>query len=234
MIILELTLRDWHRIVFGELPPGILLEVLLRTVVVYIILMVSMRMMGKRMASQISRLELTAMISLAAAIGVPVLAPEQGLIPAVIIAVIVVFVQRFISSKNRESKKFERATIGDLSIMVKDGVLQKDLMDKALISNERLKAQMRSEKLVHSGEIFRLYLEADGSFSTIKADQPNPGLRLIPDFDQDFYHFMLEQTDIRICNNCGLKANEDQEKFKCKSCDHDEWSYAVKRKSNGK
>jgi len=234
MILLDLTLRDWHRIVFGELPPGILLEVLLRTLVVYIILMVSMRLMGKRMASQISRLELTAMISLAAAIGVPVLAPEQGLIPAVIIAAIVVFVQRFISTQNRKSDKFEKATIGDLSIMVKDGVFQKDLMDKALISNERLKAQMRSEKLVHSGEIFRLYLEADGSFSTIKSDSPEPGLGLIPDFDQDFYHLILEPTEIKICANCALKANEDQETFKCKSCQHNRWTYAVKRKSKDK
>ncbi|HSJ67239.1 MAG TPA: YetF domain-containing protein [Anditalea sp.] len=233
MILLDFTLSDWQRIILGELPPGILFEVILRTVVVYIILMVSMRLMGKRMASQLSRLELTAMISLAAAIGVPVLAPEQGLIPAIIIAAIVVFVQRFISSRNRYNKKFERFTVGDLSIMVKEGVFQKDLMDKALISNERLKAQMRSEKLVHSGEIFRLYLEADGSFSTIIADNPEPGLGLIPDFDEDFSHLMLEATDIKICGNCGLKASEDQETFKCKSCDHDRWTYAVKRKSQG-
>lgn len=233
MTILDISLRDWHRIIIGEVQSGILYEVILRTVVVYIILMVSMRLMGKRMASQISRLELTAMISLAAAIGVPVLSPEQGLIPAVIIAAVVVFVQRLISSKNLKSKKFERITIGDVSIMVKDGVFQKDLMNKALISNERLQAQMRHEKVVHSGEIFRLYLEADGSFSTIKAENPVPGLGLIPAFDQDFFDLMLEKTDIRICANCGLKANEDQKRFKCTSCNDDKWIFAVKRKNHG-
>jgi len=62
-------LDQWSRILLGEIPPGFLLEVLFRLIVIYLILMVSMRLLGKRMASQLSRNDMAAMVSLAAAIG---------------------------------------------------------------------------------------------------------------------------------------------------------------------
>ena len=228
---MEIEFFDWHRLIFGELPAGILWEVVLRTVFVYIVLMVSMRLMGKRMASQLSRIEMAAMVSLAAAIGVPVLAPEQGLIPAIIIAAIVVLTQRLVSSQNRRSNKFEAMTMGDVSVLIKDGVFQKKQMDRTLISNERIKAQIRSEKLVHAGEVKRLYLEANGTFSIVIEENPKPGLNVLPDFDNDFVDLMTKKTNIKVCANCGmdLKGKDTPSTY---DCSHTAFLYAVERKNN--
>jgi len=77
----EIHLKDWLRILIGEEPISFLLELIIRAAVVYLVLMLSMRLMGKRMSSQLSRNELATLVSLAAAVGVPMMAPDRGLLP---------------------------------------------------------------------------------------------------------------------------------------------------------
>jgi uncharacterized membrane protein YcaP (DUF421 family) len=95
---------DWGRMFVGEVPFGFFVEVIFRTAFVYLILMVAMRLMGKKIASQLGRNEMIAIISMAAAIGVPLQSPDRGLLPAVIIAGIVVATQQFIASKTTKAK----------------------------------------------------------------------------------------------------------------------------------
>jgi uncharacterized membrane protein YcaP (DUF421 family) len=80
------------------------------------------------MASQLSRNELVAISSLAASIGIPIQIPERGLLPAVLVAVIVVMAQRIVS----------------------------------------VFARLRSQKVLHPGQVRRMYFEADGDFTVIK------------------------------------------------------------------
>lgn len=103
----DADLWNWMKILFGEAPPIFLLEVILRVIVIYLILVISMRLMGKRMSSMISRNEMLAMVSLAAAIGIPIQDPERGLIPAFIFAAVVIGFQYFISIYTRKSARFE-------------------------------------------------------------------------------------------------------------------------------
>src|SRR5690554_4671633 len=78
----EIHLNDLSRIIFGEVPPTFFLEIILRTFIVYLVLMVSMRLMGKRISSELQRNELAALVTLAAAIGVPMHEPTRGLLPS--------------------------------------------------------------------------------------------------------------------------------------------------------
>ena len=45
----EIEPWDWPRILFGQAPPEFLVEVLMRTLIVYLALQVVVRLMGKRM-----------------------------------------------------------------------------------------------------------------------------------------------------------------------------------------
>src|ERR1700712_2197316 len=93
----EIKLSDWKRILFGQVPPEFYIELVIRGLLVYLLLMVAMRLLGKRMSGQVSRLEMIALVSLASAVGVPLLSPMNGILPAVIIAIIIVGVVRLIS-----------------------------------------------------------------------------------------------------------------------------------------
>ena len=102
----DIHLGDLHRILFGDVPGSFFIEVSLRTVIIYAILMISMRLMGKRMEASLGRIEMISMVALAAAIGIPLQSPDRGLLPAIIIAAVVVFIQKLVAKKSMNNEKF--------------------------------------------------------------------------------------------------------------------------------
>jgi uncharacterized membrane protein YcaP (DUF421 family) len=124
----DIHFSDWQRILFGEVPGGFYIELILRAAIIYLLLMLAMRFMGKRMSGLLSRNELVAMVSLAAAIGTPLTSPDRGILPAVIIAIVVVYTERWISAKAFRNEKFERYAIGKLDILVNDAVIDLEIL----------------------------------------------------------------------------------------------------------
>lgn len=88
------VLSTTQRLLMGDAPWAFLLEIVLRTGAIYIVLFTVMRLMGKRMAAQLSISELAVMITLGAAIGVPLQTPAQGVLPAGILLVSALVFQR--------------------------------------------------------------------------------------------------------------------------------------------
>lgn len=221
----EIYITDWARVLFGNVPPSFYIEIVLRCAFIYILLMVSMRLMGKRMAAQLSRNEMVAMVSLAAAIGVPILAPDRGLLPVVIIALIVVSVQRIIASISFKNQNFERIAEDDFAVLIEDGLTFPDRMRKNRISQERLFAQLRSEGILHLGQVRRLYLEAPGSFTLIREDKPRPGLAVLPLYDKDFRARKKTVPDLVACGTCGNRSNKTAPGVKgpCDRCGASDW-----------
>src|SRR6195952_5887933 len=83
-----------ERLLIGDGPWAFLAEVVPRAIVMYLLLLVSMRLMGKRVAAQLSITELAVILMLGAAIGVPIQVSSQGVLPAVVVLLTVVFMQR--------------------------------------------------------------------------------------------------------------------------------------------
>jgi uncharacterized membrane protein YcaP (DUF421 family) len=96
-------------------------EIILRIVVVDGILMVSMRLLGKKMAAQFTRNETAAMVSLAAAIGVPILSPDRAILPPIVIAIVVVTLSRAAAWFSAKNQKVETLIQGSIDTLVKDG-----------------------------------------------------------------------------------------------------------------
>ncbi|MGV3556883.1 DUF421 domain-containing protein [Larkinella arboricola] len=221
-------LSDWMRILVGEVPVSFYLEILLRATAVYLILVGSMRLMGRRMASQLSRNEMAAMISLAAAIGVPILDASRGLLPAVIIALVVVFIQRLMSYWAAKNENFEGISQGIAATLVENSVMHLKNMQSSRVARELLFAQLRSEGLTHLGMIKRLYMEANGSFTLIKQPEPQPGLSILPEWDTEFIRQQSPQSDRYVCYHCGNpQPAGTQDAGKCPNCEEENWVQAI-------
>ena len=223
----EIKLSDIQRILFGEVPAHFFLEVIFRTAIIYLILMFSMRIMGKRMSSQLSRNEMAAVSSLAAAVGIPLMNPDRGLLPAAIIAVVIITYQVLVAKKASTNKKFEALTQDRYTILVKDGVLDLKSMLLTRISRDRIFAQLRSQALSHLGQVERLYFEADGTFSFVKAKEPKPGLSILPKWDHQFEQCIHQKSSNLVCNNCGNQEQYADEKYRCQNCANILWITAV-------
>jgi uncharacterized membrane protein YcaP (DUF421 family) len=227
----ELKLSDYQRILFGEIPGSFFIELIFRALIIYILLIVSMRLMGKRMSAQISRNEMAAVVSLAAAVGIPLMNPDRGILPPVVITVVIVLFTNYVSGRTARDEKFESLTQDDYGILVEDGVLNLPVMERTRVSRERLFAQLRMMNKTHLGMIKRLYFEANGIFSLVDEPNPQPGLSILPDdIDPEFGQRKLRKTDSFVCKSCGKVADGliAMTRTRCPNCKAINWSFAVK------
>lgn len=225
----EIHLDDWHRILFGAAPASFLLEVLLRTVIMYLILLFILRMMGKRMGGQLTISELAVMVTLGAIICVPMQIPDRGVLQGLFVILCALVFQRGYTWLGFSSGKWETILQGKESVLVKDGVIVVDELEKANISRQQLYGLLRSQEIYNLGEVERIYAEACGIFSVYKAEEPKPGLSLFPPFDQGVHDFQIAADEqIMVCRMCGNTADEGAPKdADCKNCGCGDWEVAV-------
>jgi uncharacterized membrane protein YcaP (DUF421 family) len=214
---------DFYRILIGEVPWSFLIEVIFRTAFIFLVLLISMRLLGKRMAGQLNRNELIALSTLAAAIGVPIQAPDRGLLPALLIAIVVIIVGRMISRFSFTNKKFEEKSQGELSVLVEDSVMQLSELKKNSISRERLFSQLRSKEVTHLGQVKRVYFEAGGFFTLIKNNPVKPGLCIIPNWDLDLIAEKKHSPSERVCRSCGMLMKDKT----CQNCGNEKTEAAL-------
>jgi len=225
----DIHLYDIHRILFGEVPSIFLLEVFIRTLITYFILLIATRWLGKRMSGQLSITEMAVMLTLGAIVSVAMQVPESGVLMAVLVLTCTLIFERGLSWLEFKNKNIERITQGNLSILVKNGVTQPKEMLKVSISNQQLFAKLRSEGIYNLGMIKRVYLEASGIFSIYKAKEEKPGLPLFPNTDPDLIkkHHVLTLV---ACINCGFVKEPGNNEKECRDCGHDKWTPAIQTK----
>ncbi|HEY9154738.1 MAG TPA: YetF domain-containing protein [Opitutaceae bacterium] len=223
-----IDLTDWSRILVGDVPLSFFIEAIIRSVFIYILLITSMRLLGSRMASQMNATEMTAIVSLAAAIGIPLLSPDRGILPAAVIALVIVSIGRLSAYLSTRNVNTETLIDGHLNILVENGVLRFKDMKLSRITRERVFAQLRTLGFRHLGAVYRLYMESSGNFSVIAGTGESAGLSIIPDWDKTF---VREQptASFRVCHNCGARRTEAADaQGRCKNCGDTHWIDAVK------
>jgi uncharacterized membrane protein YcaP (DUF421 family) len=225
----EIHLADWQRILFGQAPPIFLLEVFVRTLIVYIFLLFVLRWLGKRMSGQLTILEMVVMLTLGAIVSVGMQVPDRGITLSMFVLFCTLAFQRGLSWLGTKSDKLEELTQGKISTLVKDGVMELDEMHRCRISRQQLYAQLRSSGIFSLGEVRRVYLEASGLFSTVKMRQPVSGLPIMPSGDSRVLT-LLRQTDEMACKNCGNVEPHQMELKVCQTCGDKTWTQAVTAK----
>lgn len=222
----DIHLDDIKRLLFGEAPPIFLLEVFIRTLIMYTLLLICVRWMGKRMAGQLTILEMAVMIMLGAIVSVPMQSPKDGILQGALILVATAFLQRTIALAGVKRDSIERFVQGDITVLVKDGVIQIDQLQAARITHQQLFAHLRSNKIYNLSKVKRMYIEACGIFSIYKQEKDVPGLSVLP--PQQHYHDTRQKRSdgYKACTYCGYtdKLNEPAQ---CPVCSHNAWVDAI-------
>ena len=222
----KIHLYDLNRILQGHVPASFFIEVIIRAFAVYLLLIVALRLMGKRMTTRLNRTELGALSTIAAAVGAPIQSPERGLIPAALIVGIVILLQRWVNGYSAKNQRFEELVLGKIHTLVQDGYLQLQNMKKIRVSRERVFAQLRSSQITNLGQIQRMYMEANGSFTSIKNEEKKSGLSVIPEWDTEFLNEQQKDNSKVICSYCGFeKQNENI--HQCPNCKKTTWITAT-------
>ena len=226
----EIHLKDVARILFGQAPPIFLLEVFIRALVTYTLLLLIVRWLGKRMTGELTLMEMAVMLTLGAIVSTPMQVPDRGIMQGLVLLLCAVGFQRGISYLGYRSHQFEDLTQGTPSLIVKDGVFQLKAMESDRISREQIIAMLRQQQIFNLGLAERVYLEACGAFSVYRYTQKQPGLPLFPKDDdmieEEGQGLIKRAPDFAACSNCG-EIKPGNTAGTCKNCGHDKFTTAV-------
>jgi uncharacterized membrane protein YcaP (DUF421 family) len=222
----EVHLDDIHRILFGEAPPIFLLEIFIRTLIIFIFLLFVIRTLGKRMSGQLTIMEMAVMLTLGAIVSVGMQLPDKGILLSMGVLLCTLVFHRGLGKLGFKSSRVEKATQGTMTVMVKDGVLQLKEMAECHISRQQLFAQLRGGEVYNLGKVKRVYLEACGLFSIYATEEEKPGLPVLPPTDQKVLE-VQQHTQLIACTSCGVVQEKDAGASQCKNCGAEKWTPAI-------
>jgi uncharacterized membrane protein YcaP (DUF421 family) len=224
----EIFLADWQRILLGDAPVEFLLEVFLRTSLIYFMLLVMLRLLGKRMNGQLTNLELAVMLTMGAIMSPAMQLPDRGVFPGILALVCALAFLRGTNLLGFKSSKAETIIQGTGVMIVKDGVIQIDEMKKNRLSHQQVYAALRSENVYNLGKVRRMYMEAYGNFSIFQNEKSKPGLSVMPPDDEDIRNTFLPMVDTNLaCGNCGNTIPVQPDPEICSVCHKKEWDKAT-------
>ena len=136
MYILESSAGfTWKELLMGGEEWSFLPETVLRTLIMFIVIMVSLRLLGKRGVKQLSVFELVVIIGLGSAAGDPMFYKDVGVIPAMVVFSMIVILYTSITYFIGKNRDFEAMVEGTPVRLIKNGVFPLTILRKSHWAN---------------------------------------------------------------------------------------------------
>jgi len=149
-----------------------MLVLLVRTVIIYIFINVSLRMMGKRQIGQLQPSELVITILISDIATMPIGNTDVPLINGVLPVAILVSFEVLISYATLKSDALRRLLTGRPSVLIFDGELDQDEMKRLRLNIDDLVKELRSKDILSISEVRYAILETNGHLSVFpKAEE---------------------------------------------------------------
>ena len=145
-----------------------MLNIIIRTVLMYAVVVVAVRVMGKRQVSdmQSSELVVTLMISQVAAL--PLENPGRPLLTGLVPILVLAGVEILLSLIMLKSRKARGIICGHPIVVIKDGQLVKEELNRLRISREDIYSLLRQQNYSDESGIRWAIIEPNGSLSVLE------------------------------------------------------------------
>lgn len=227
---------DWRKILMHDHPFGFLLEVVLRTVIMFLIILIALRASGRRGIKQLSIFELVLIIGLGSAAGDPMFYDDVGILPAFVVFLVVITLYITVTRLSDRFVKIEKLLEGEPLYVIRDGKLLMDAFRESGLSQDEFFAELRLRNIEHLGQIRTVLIETSGEFSVLfYADEDvKYGLPIFPDELQKKLAGH-ENCDHIACAKCGgVRAGKGTSQLTpCPECEVCEWIEASNAKRVG-
>ncbi len=148
---------------------------IIRTFVIYILLVLAMRMTGKRQIGELEISELVSTILISEIASAPVSNHEVPLTFAIIPIMLIISLEIIISFLSTRSNIMKKIFLGSPSVLIRRGEVQPRELSKARMSLEELLCQIRESGITTIEDVNYAILESDGTLSII----PKAGARSV-------------------------------------------------------
>ena len=223
-----------NEFLFGETGTSFLVSIMLRTFVMFLLILIFLRLLGKRGIKQLSVFELVVILGLGSAAGDPMIYKEIGVFSALVAFSVVTICYKLLTVLVFKFKWIETLVEGEEVYIIKKGKFSIEEFRKESLSKDEFFMELRLQGVFHLGQVEYAILETTGEVSVYFFDHEHTkyGLPILPDSLKKTVK-VFETDTFYSCTFCGQTVKYiAQNNFICPKCNKNEWVKASNRKVN--
>jgi uncharacterized membrane protein YcaP (DUF421 family) len=224
-----LTFIDWQSFLLGSETWPFLLETAVRTFAMFLVIVLSLRLLGKRGIKQLSVFELGVIIGLGSAAGDPMFHKDVGLLSGIIVFGIILSLYSLITHLINTYNGLEQFLEGKPTCIVDSGCFLIQNFKKEPIARDEFFSQLRLNSVTHLGQVQQAILETNGEVSIFyyRDEDVLYGLPVLPNLC-DIKLQNIDQEGIYACAVCGnTEKLLPAQQHTCQQCRKSDWVKAI-------
>jgi len=150
------------------------LQIALRTGVIYLVVLIGVRLSGKREVGQMTPFDLTLLLLLSNSVQNAMTGPDTSVIGGIVAACTLLLVNYLVADLSGVNRRFRRFIQGEPSLLVHDGQVIESHMAREHVSMDELQRALREHGIATYHDVALAVLEVDGSISCLKYEEIKP------------------------------------------------------------
>lgn len=149
-------------------------EIVLRTAVIYVVVLLGVRLSGKREVGQMTPFDLTLLLLISNSVQNAMTGSDTSLIGGIAAAATLLLMNYLIAELSGTNRRFRKIIQGTPTLLVHDGQVLTPHLAKEHVSMDELERAMREHGINSCHQLALAVLEVDGSISCLKYDEISP------------------------------------------------------------
>ena len=150
------------------------LAVVARTATIYLVVLLGVRLSGKREVGQMTPFDLTLLLLISNAVQNAMVGPDNSLLGGILAAVTLLGMNYFVAELSGANRRFRKLVQGSPSLLIHNGELIPMHLAREHVSMDEIDRALREHGVASVRDVSLAVLEVDGSISILKYDDvPN-------------------------------------------------------------
>ena len=164
-----------------------MISIFIRTIIIYVILNIMLKIMGKRQIGELEVNELVSTLLISEIGALPISDTDIPLLPSLIPIMFIAAAEVIISIVKNKSAALKKIVEGEPAYIIYKGRLRQKVLSENRISINEVLTEMRTQGIADFKEVRYAILEQNGKVSFLKeSDSPNISHTVIIDTKPDF------------------------------------------------
>lgn len=160
-------------------------EIALRTLIIYVVVLVGIRLTGKREVGQMTPFDLVLLLLIANAVQNAMTGPDTSVLGGAVAAATLLLLNAVVTRVVWRYRSARKLVEGSPTLLIRHGKILNENLAKEKISAEALHQALREHGIANVGDVSIAVLEIDGSISVLKneevpsAEKPHRHIRFL-------------------------------------------------------
>ncbi|MCJ8006946.1 DUF421 domain-containing protein [Lederbergia wuyishanensis] len=157
------------------------LIIIFRTLLLYVVILLIFRIMGKREIGELSVLDLVVFIMLGEMAVIAIEQHKDSIFHTLVPMALLMIIQMFMAFLSLKSRKFRKIIDGKPSLIISNGKIDENMMKKLRYNFDDLLMQLRTKDITNIADVEFAILETSGELSIIKkSNKKKPATYTLP------------------------------------------------------